>query len=265
MNILTVDDEQSALNILNRAVRQAQPDAVIQSFDDADTLLETVESQVFLPDVAFLDIEIPGLNGLELARRLKTLCPKVNIVFVTGFSQYALDAYALRPSGYLTKPVTPEDVENELNNLRNPVEPHVTNGLQVQCFGNFEVFTEGTPLEIKSEKAKELLALLVDRRGSSMTTAGIAMALFEEQEYSTYIKNRVQQTVSQLRIALKAAGCEDVLIKGHNSTAIDTDKIDCDYYRFLQGDIHSINSFSGEYMAQYSWAEFTSAYLYWKA
>ena len=65
---------------------------------------------------------MPGMSGLELSKVLKKLCPNVNIVFITGFSQYALDALEQRPSGYVLKPATKEKILDELNNLRHPLK-----------------------------------------------------------------------------------------------------------------------------------------------
>lgn len=72
--------------------------------------------------MAFLDIEMPGMSGIALAQRLKELCPRGNLIFVTGFSQYMAEAFQLHASGYIRKPVTVKAVEEELRNLRYPVQ-----------------------------------------------------------------------------------------------------------------------------------------------
>ena len=61
--------------------------------------------------------------------------------------------------------------------------------------------------------------------------------------------------------ALRSADCADVIVNSHNSVAVDPQKIDCDYYRFLSGETAAVNSYAGEYMTQYSWAEMTCAAL----
>ena len=60
---------------------------------------------------------------------------------------------------------------------------------------------------------------------------------------------------------LRAAGCEDVILKGRNCLSVDAEKLDCDYYRLLKGDTRAMSAFTGEFMAQYSWAELTAAAL----
>ena len=86
-------------------------------------------------DIQAEDFVIPML---EVAKRLKDINPKMNIIFVTGFSEYKGDAMDMKASGYIMKPVTKEDVERELNDLRYPsMLPKKDALLKVQCFGNF--------------------------------------------------------------------------------------------------------------------------------
>lgn len=73
-------------------------------------------------DVAFLDIEMPGMSGIELAKKLKDIKPYLNIIFVTAYTDYALEVHSLYVSGYLLKPIKKEDVVTALDNLRNPIK-----------------------------------------------------------------------------------------------------------------------------------------------
>lgn len=166
MNIIAIDDEKLALELLAAAIKEAEPDSSVRAFRRADALLEfAAESRI---DVAFLDIELRGCSGLELAAMLKNRCPDVNIVFVTGYSSYTLDAFSLRASGYLMKPVSSEAVRNELENLRNPLNQEMAHQkLHVQTFGNFEVFYRGSALHFGRAKSKELFAYLIDRKGAA--------------------------------------------------------------------------------------------------
>ena len=108
------------------------------------------------------------------------------------------------------------------------------------------------------EKAKEVFAYLIDRHGSTVTTKEIAMILYEDSDYDQKTKNIVTKIVSSLRGTFKNAGIEDVLIKTWNHIAVDITKVKCDAYDFEAGDVVAVNSFRGEYMKDYSWAEFTT-------
>ena len=117
MIILAADDEKLALEDLRENIKKAKPDAEIHCFNKPRELLSYAKEHSF--DVAFLDIEMGTSNGLDVAKTLKKYNPKVNLIFVTGYSDYMQDAIKLRASGYLLKPSTVKDVKEELENLRN--------------------------------------------------------------------------------------------------------------------------------------------------
>lgn len=120
MHILAVDDELLALSLLDDAICKAMPGQRPVCFSAPDAALQYAEQHPV--DVAFLDVEMEGMNGVELARELIALFPKVNIVFVTGFDEYLEDAFKLHASGYILKPVKMQRVRKELENLRHPPE-----------------------------------------------------------------------------------------------------------------------------------------------
>lgn len=182
MKILAADDETLAREMLTDAIREAVPDADIFDFAKPSELLAFAGENTC--DIAFLDIHMRGMNGVELAKKLKDLNPKLNIIFVTGFDQYTGEAMALHASGYIMKPVTKEKVELELSELRHPITPKSDVLLRVQCFGNFDVFTpDGQPVHFERSRSKEVFAYLVHRHGSSCSIKEIAAALFEDEPY----------------------------------------------------------------------------------
>ena len=119
MNIIAVDDEKLALDVLVDTINEVVPEAKIFGFRQPLEAISFVETENF--DVAFLDIKLRGMTGLELAKRLKDINGKVNIIFVTGYSEYSLDAFRLYASDYLLKPVDEEQIKKAIENLRNPV------------------------------------------------------------------------------------------------------------------------------------------------
>ena len=167
MRILCLDDEELALQMLEMCVKKAKPEAEVWSFDDQDALLEDAEESGC--DVAFLDIHMRGMNGVEVAKRLKEINRKMNIIFVTGFSEYKADAMDMKASGYIMKPVTVEDVKEELDNLRFQIGmvPKSDALLRVRCFGNFDVFTpKGDLVHFERSKSKEVFAYLIHKQGA---------------------------------------------------------------------------------------------------
>jgi two-component SAPR family response regulator len=265
MYILALDDERYALASLAEKLKLVFPDAFLQKETQASSALSWAESLAQQGEelsYAFLDIQLRGMNGIEVARILKALHPKVVLFFCTAYSEYAFDAFGLCAKGYLLKPILAKDIERVLDEMvddwrasPNPLPKNV----RVQTFGNFGVFVDDTLLSFEREKAKELLAYLVDRHGAPVTTAQIATVLWEAP-YDRKLKNKTTAIISSLRNTLRSAGIESLLIKSWNNLALDVSKIKCDAYDFEKGDLLAINSFRGEYMVNYSWAEFTTGH-----
>lgn len=260
MRIIAVDDEPLALELLVRSILEACPTAQINKFQSGSDALTFLESSPC--DAAFLDIHMRGLNGLSLAKKIKDLSPRCNLIFVTGYSEYAADALSMHASGYIIKPVSAEAVQEELEDLRHPVTLLPGALLRIRCFGNFEVFSpEGEPLKFDRTKAKELFAYLVYRRGSSCSIRELAAVLFEDDVHSNKQLLYLQKIISSMMKTLKAHNAANVIHKSYNAIALNDAMVDCDYYRFLKMDVPSINTYTGEFMTQYSWAEFVAGYL----
>lgn len=256
MNVIAVDDEPLALGDLIRALRSVQPTCDPIGFATPREALEHAEGAPV--DAAFLDIEMPGMSGLALAKRLKDLQPDLHIVFVTSYEQYALDAFALHATGYLLKPVQIDDLRRELTFLYASIPSGQQKRVRIQTFGGFEIFVDGSPLSFRRLKTKELLALLVDRRGASVTAREACAMLWEDAPYDASQRSYYQSLVADLRSALGGAGADDVLVKAWNSLALNPDAVDCDSYRFLDGDPVAVNAYRGAYLPAYSWAELSA-------
>lgn len=265
MYILALDDELYALESLSEELNKVFPKADIHEESKASAAIswaKALSERGEKLSYAFLDIQMRGMNGLEVAAQLKKWHPKVRLFFCTAYSEYAFDAFGLHAIGYLLKPIQAKEIERVLDEMVSDwrdAPSQLSKDIRIQTFGNFGVFVDNTLLHFEREKAKELMAYLVDRRGSTVTTAQIATVLWEEA-YDRKLKNKTTAIISSLRNTLKAAGIESILIKTWNNLALDVSKVKCDAYDFEKGDLLAINSFHGEYMANYSWAEFTTGY-----
>lgn len=253
LNILAVDDEQCALDSLQGALRQGLPEANLICCASPRDALECVQAETL--DIAFLDIDMREMSGLALARRLKAANPMVNVIFVTGYTDYALEAFGLHASGYLMKPVTPAQIKAELENLRRPIAHPAAERVRVACFGGFDVYVYGELVNITRPTCRELFAYLVHKRGASLTAAKIASVLWPDKPYTRALQSQVQKTVRNLQALLRARGVEDILIRKRNCVAIDPAKISCDYYDYLRGDARGLNAYRGRYLEEYSWAD----------
>lgn len=259
MNILAVDDEYYALELMKNALNEVAGGSTVYLCRDVYSALNVARENKI--DVAFLDIHMPEMSGIELARQLKLINPKVNIVFATGFSEYMKEGIDLRMSGYVLKPVTAEAIKTELQNLRNPIEWNSEKRIKVLTFGNFDVFVDDQPLKFERKQSKEILAYLIDKRGTSATYNELAAMLWEDSEYDRTQQKNLQVYIASLVKTLKSVDVNDLILKNRQGILVNTKIVDCDFYRFLEGDARAINSFTGQYMSAYSWAEFTTGYL----
>ena len=179
MRIICVDDERLLTEDTVALCRELPGADEVKGFTAAAEALEWFGTNT--ADVALLDIDMPGMNGLELAARIKEISPDTAVIFITGYSRYAVEAFAVRAQGYLMKPVSREALESNiayvLSIKRNP-PPNLVN---VVTFGGFDVYAEGRQVKFKMAKCKEILAYLVDRQGGSVTRAQLASVLWEDR------------------------------------------------------------------------------------
>lgn len=255
MIIYAVDDEELMLEMLIDAITQAVPDCNISGFNSPDSMLEKAEKNP--PDIAFMDIEMPEINGIELAKQLKKINPKINLIFVTGYSNYGVDAMQVFASGYIMKPVDADSIRNVMANLR--FEPQKDKDVRILTFGNFTVFIKGKAIKFRFPKSMELLAYLVDRNGASVSRREAAAVLFEDSDYSRTVQNELSRAARWLQEDLRRFGAGDIFISDGGQYHIDVSKISCDLYDYLNG--NSGKSFFGEYMEQYSWGEYRKGVL----
>ena len=264
MYILAVDDERNMLDELVAELQKVFPQAQIHGEMKALSAVEwvrTLAEEDRTLEYAFLDIRMSGMSGLELAKQIKTLHPDAKLIFCTAYTEYAFDAVGMFAKGYLLKPVSAEDIIRTLDEMVHDwrkEKNELPRDIRVHTFGHFAVFVDDHPLSFEREKAKELLAYLVDRRGATVTTEQIAAILWSNRTYDRTLKNYVATVVKSLRKALSAVGAEDILIKTHNHLSVDITKFKCDAYDYEKWDAMAVNAFHGEYMTQYSWAEFTT-------
>lgn len=262
MIVFAIDDEAAMLSELHNAISEASPGAEIHDFRFAADALEAITEKSIIPDVIFSDIELPGMDGLNLAIRIKQLAPTAKIVFVTGYSHYAVDAYRQHINGYVLKPIDVQQIRQELDYLMSPDRPESCK-LRVRCFGSFEIYWEGKPIAFGRKQTKELLAFLIDRN-SICSSEEISDVLWEGDSDIKACKTRLRSLLHDLKKTFSEIGAENILIRRRGAIGVDTSRMDCDYYRFLKGDLQAINAFTGEYMRQYSWAEATLGRILFK-
>lgn len=266
MIILCCDDEKIILDSLVFKCKSIDFVTEVYGFTSGIKLLAFLnENQNLKVDVAILDIDMPDISGLNLANEIKQTSAETEIIFQTGFSEFAVEAFKVRASGYLLKPISKDDLLEELVFIKDKksgnsalagkteVKSSEQKGIYARTFGNFDLLVNGKPVEFAWKKSKEALAYLIDREGSIVDRKELAGILFDDSEYTRSKQTYLSKIIGALQRNLKEVGAADIFIKGNNSYSINVNALTCDAWDFLNG----INQekYHGEYMLQYSWAE----------
>lgn len=259
MHVIAVDDERLPLEDLQDICSQFPSVQDFYAFSNpTDALEHAVRHKI---DLAFLDIEMPVMTGLELAKRLNRIDPEIRIVFVTGFKEYAYDAFSVNAIGYVLKPFSDEMIREQIEKAEALPQKKPRPDIFVHTFGYFDVFYQNKPVYFSSAKAKEFLALLVDRRGGSVTTENAIATLWPDREYDETVQSLFRKVLKSLRVSLADAGISEILVDARNQRSVDTEKFVCDFYELLDKKESAMENYSGEYMVGYTWAQPTRVHI----
>lgn len=253
MRAIIVDDESLCADYLEKLCMDIKDLFIVGKFCNA------LEAKDFLSvnqvDLAFLDIEMPGLNGIASAAELRILCPNLEVIFVTGYEQYALDAFRTDAVSYLLKPCDFEELAHAVEKAARLLPP-AKKRMEIRTFGCFAVFIDGEPYRFSNKKAKELLALLIDRQGAVVTMEQAVCLLWEDRPYDSTVKQLYRKAVIYLN-QLSAQKQINFFVSNRGSCHILPSSIDCDYFDLLEGSPEARTKFCGEYLLDYSWGEDT--------
>ena len=179
MRVMIVDDERLALRQFLMETEN------MPGVEVAGAFTNPLEALAFMKEhpveAAFLDIEMPGMNGLVLAEKLREIREGLVVIFVTGYEQYTLDALKVKADYYLIKPYDRKELGDALERARL-LSARQKKRVQIRTFGRFEVYIDGRAVYFPNSKAKELLALCVDHRGGTVTLEEAADKLWEAEK-----------------------------------------------------------------------------------
>ena len=262
MRIICVDDE--ALD----ARYAASICAKLPRVDEVEYFLNAAEALRFFEtqtaEIVLLDVDMPDINGIMLAAKINRLRPHTQIIFLAEDTRYAYHALKVHAAGFVLKPVDEAEltaeIEYALSNLYQTPSAHIV----VKTFGGFDLFVDGRLVTFERAKSKELLALLIDRRGGSMTRREISTRLWENHRYDRAMQKRLDTVIRSMRDTLKKHGVDEIFEMINGQLRIVPETINCDMYRFFDGDVEVFNAYRGEYMTPYAWASMSEGLMTWK-
>ena len=259
MRIFIVLEDKTELLQVRDDIREMYPDAGIETFDSSLSALSAARSNEV--DIAVLSAETPELGGIDLGQYLTEMYPLVNLIFLSKDKQKSYEAMNMHASGYLLRPAGRDRIKREMEDLRHPDVQKNQKRVFAQTFGNFELFVDGDPVRFKYSRTKEVVAVLVNNCGAQTTNGEIIACLWEDdgdpEKKASYLSN-LRQDLQNTFNSLKLTG---IIHKQRGSMAIARDKVECDLFEWLEKKKESKYQYLGDYMNQYSWAEFKHAEL----
>lgn len=249
MKVIYVDDERLAAAAFMR-MAEGIAGLEITTFDSPLKALEYAGRNPV--DLAFLDIEMPGINGIALAEKLHALDPNTGVVFVTAYKQYALDAFGADALGYLMKPFTRPEIEKAVQKKRRMLPEHGKK-VCIKTMPNFRIFIDGAELALGKTKSAEMLAAIV-AAGGRISSSELTFLIWGNTALNERTMNSFRVAFSRLRASLEAQGIGCVLRSEKHMRIIDKNAVSCDYFDLLDGVEGAAAGFHGLFLEEYEWA-----------
>lgn len=229
MKIAAIDDERHVLDRFQRMIAEKTELELCGLFESGEQFLAYLRENPL--DAVFLDIEMPGVDGLQMAEQIQSMNENIEIIFVTAFNQYAVDAFELQAVDYILKPLKEERLEKTIKRLLKIEKSDINHGKPYfQCIGDFEVFVGGEAMTWKNSKAKEVLAFLVHKNGVPVNWEKIADAVWPDFN-TEKAQTNFHATTYLLRKRLAETGLTQILESVRGNYRIVTDKVDCDIWQ----------------------------------
>lgn len=267
LKAVLLDDERLAMEMLDLTLQEIGGIQVVEKHTDPLLFIEKFkELHNYQIDVAFIDIAMPSISGIEVAELVNYIDPSVSIVFVTAFSEYAVTAFDLNSIDYILKPIIKKRLEKTIKRLQYNITDEKnllinSSGLSIQCFGEFTIYSDGVPLKWRTKKVKALCAYLIHHQNQFTDIDILIEKLFGELEYDK-AKINFHTTMSSLRRMFKQNGYTDVIQKVGKGYCLSTKKIKSDIGRFelfvskntevtsmnIESFLNLFNLYKGEYL-----------------
>ncbi|MEI7026549.1 response regulator [Paenibacillus sp. y28] len=228
-----VEDEPLVLELMQFVIEEDPHFTCLGAFTNPHEALTKLPG--LKPDVVFVDIEMPKMNGLELARQLNEQLDEIKIVFTTAYKQYALEAFEVYAFDYILKPVTPMVIDRIAKRLmkgRLPALPEPELPASIQCFGGFEVRDgSGQLVRWPTRKTEELFAYLLCNPGQEIGKWHLIDFMWPNSRDDRAVHN-LHNTIYRLKKILKAHEIGMDIHKINEGYLLDTGQLQYDVLAF---------------------------------
>ncbi len=250
MRAIIVDDEPIMIRYFLRESEGVEGIDLKGSFTSGQQALEFAKENPI--DVAFLDVEMPDITGIDLAVKLRELRSDILIVFISAFD-YVRDSNKIGADYYIMKPYDQETLEMMMERLRL-LAHRQKKKVYMHMFGTFTVVQEGKPIPLRG-KAKEILAFIATFRGKEVSNQEIYFTVWEDKPYDNKEMTVYFHALRKLKKTLEANGLSDLLISSTRGQMLNISMVDCDYYAWQDNTADNDEQFRGEFLRDYAWGE----------
>lgn len=251
MRTIIVDDELLMLKSFMRESEGIQNLNIVGSFQNPEDALDFVKNNEI--DLAIMDIEMPQMSGLELAKKIREINKGILIVFISAFEEYVRESNKIGADYYIVKPHERSVIEMMVEKMQ-VLSANNRKSIYIQMFGRFNVLKDGVPITLTG-KAKEILALICTRRGKEISNEELYSVIWEGRDYDNISMKVYYNAIRRLKDALEKAGVSDILMSTTRGQMLNTSIIDCDYYTWQDKNPDDRSRFEGEFLSEYHWAE----------
>ena len=235
LDTIVVDDEEHAGERIGNFISKTKKLKLIDIYQKPDKFLKDIENKKYSPKLVFLDIKMPEKNGLKLAQRILEIDEKIDIVFVTAYKKYAVEAFELNAMDYLLKPITEDRFAETLSrlSLKKENSHNKTSKLWIATLGRFEIYynNKEVNLDFPTAKTKELFLFLLFNRGDFVKSDKILDKLWSNKSIEK-AKDLLYTTVYSLRKIFSNFGLEDIILSKRGYYSINKKKVSWDVVKF---------------------------------
>ncbi len=256
MRAIVVDDEPIMIRYFLRESKDVAGIDLRESFTSGEEALEYARNHPI--EVAFLDVEMPGISGIELAVKLREIRSDMLIVFISAYD-HVRDSNQIGADYYIMKPYDQETLEMMMERLEL-LAYRQKKKTYMHMFGTFTVVHDGKPVPLRG-KAKEILAFIATFRGKEVSNQEIYFTVWEDKPYDNKEMTVYFHALRKLKKVLADNGLSDLLISSTRGQMLNVSMVDCDYYAWQDHAANKEEQFRGEFLRDYPWGELILADL----
>lgn len=234
-NLVVVEDEKPILDLMKILISRNENLNVIGEFTSSKEALLNIPK--LNPDVVFLDVEMPGMNGIELAREITKYNENLEVIFVTAYEKYAVEAFKVNAINYILKPITEEEINFTVARLLKKYPKAVHDRKEkrygLYCLGNLKLYEGSKNLEIKwpTAKTEELFSFLIYHKGENANKWNICETLWGSKDPDS-AEHNLHNTIYRLKSTLKKFGINNVIQYETKGYRINLNDFYCDAFEF---------------------------------